>query len=85
MGVQFNIKDAEIKALAEDIGARLGVSAKEAVREALKIRLKQLTRDERLAGIRDLVVEMRKEIAPGFFDDEDPCAFLYDPDTGLPA
>jgi hypothetical protein len=84
MGVQFNIKDAEIKALAEDVGARLGISAKEAVREALRAKLKTLTRDERIARVHQLVEEMQPFLSKEFLEAEDPTAFLYDEETGLP-
>jgi hypothetical protein len=85
VGIQFNIKDAEIKALAEDVGARLGVSAKEAVRDALKLRLKSLTRDERLVRIEGLLAEIRPQLPKEFLEMEDPTSILYDGESGLPA
>jgi hypothetical protein len=84
MGVQFNIKDAEIKALAEDVGARLGISAKEAVREALREKLRELTVEERVARVKALVEEMQPFLSKEFLEAEDPTAFLYDEKTGLP-
>ncbi len=32
-----------------------------------------------------LLDEMRSHLPPEFFEEEDPSAFLYDPETGLPA
>jgi hypothetical protein len=31
------------------------------------------------------VEEIRRLMPPEFFEQEDPSAFLYDPETGLPA
>jgi hypothetical protein len=84
MGIQFNIKDAEIKALAEDLGARLGVSKTEAVRQALRAQIKSLSVDERLARIQALTKGLRAHWPKDMLDEEDPSAFLYD-ENGMPA
>jgi antitoxin VapB len=83
----LNIKNPETHRLARELADRRGESLTAAVTAALREQLArepappaQATRDE----VKDLLVEMRRHLqalAPG----EDPTAFLYDPETGMPA
>ena len=84
MGVQFNIKNAEVIELAEDVARRLGVSKTEAVRQALRAQLKLLTLDERMARVQALTKGLRAHWPKEMLEADDPCAFLYD-ENGLPA
>ena len=69
--------------VAAELGARLAlqhvvnVGALDALRHLID------------AGAADLqqklLDEMRSHLPPEFFKEEDPSAFLYDPETGLPA
>jgi antitoxin VapB len=54
MGVQINIKNEEARALLDEILVRTGETATEAVTEALRKRLHELTREEKLARVREL-------------------------------
>ncbi len=84
MGAQFNIKNAEVIELAEDVAERLGVNKTEAVRQALRAHLKTLTFDERLARVQALTKGLRAHWPNEMLDGRDPSAFLYDDETGLP-
>lgn len=82
----LNIKNPETHRLARELAARRGESLTTAVTVALREQLARepveppkATVDEVMA----LIVKMRahlKPLEPG----EDPTAFLYDPETGLP-
>jgi antitoxin VapB len=49
MGIQINIKNQETRALLDEIVGRTGESVTEAVNAALRERLRELTREEKLA------------------------------------
>jgi antitoxin VapB len=83
MSVQINIKNQKARALVDEIVLRTGESVTEAVTAALQKRLDELTREERLAkvreltkGLADLWVEPWKSMDHG--------DLLYDDATGLP-
>jgi hypothetical protein len=82
MGVQLNIKNAEVIALAHEVAELKGVSLTEALRDALKTEKRELTKDERTARILAFINESGKL----WTDAErniDHTAFLYD-DLGMP-
>jgi hypothetical protein len=83
MGIQMNIKNAEVIALAHEVAELKGVSLTEALRAALKAEKRELTKDERRARIRAFI----KESGKLWTDAErniDHTAFLYD-ENGMPA
>jgi hypothetical protein len=82
MGAQFNIKSSEVRELASEVAQRMGVNMTEAVRLALRAQLKHLTRDERLARVRELTEGLRDRW-PKDFVFEAHADFLYD-ENGLP-
>ena len=83
----LNIKNPETHRLAKELAERRGESLTTAVTVALR---EQLAREpERkpkatIAEVQALLVEMRKHLKP-LEPGEDPTAFLYDPETGMPA
>jgi antitoxin VapB len=85
----LNIKNPETHRLAKQLAARRGESLTTAVTVALREQLarepepvrKKATMDELMATVE----ELRRHLPPEFFLEEDPTAFLYDPETGLPA
>lgn len=85
----LNIKNAETHRLAKELAQRRGESLTTAVTVALREQLarepapvrKEATMEELLATVEDL----RRNLPPEFFAEDDPTAFLYDPETGLPA
>ena len=86
----LNIKNPETHRLAKELARRRGESLTTAVTVALR---EQLAREpegrvEKKASFEDIMAtieELRRLMPPEFFEEEDPAAFLYDPDTGLPA
>lgn len=85
----LNIKNPRAHELAREVAARTGETLTEAVIHSLEERLERTPAPVRKkASMEDLlatVEEIRRNLPPGFFEEEDPSAFLYDPDTGLPA
>jgi antitoxin VapB len=82
MGVQMNIKNAEVVELAHEVAGLTGESLTQALLTALKDRKRSLTKDQRMARIRALIEESGKL----WTDEErniDHTAFLYD-EMGLP-
>lgn len=83
----LNIKNPETHRLAKELAHRRGESLTTAVTVALR---EQLAREPDGSGkasmedVKALLVEMRKHLRP-LEPGEDPTAFLYDPETGLPA
>ncbi|GAA4846019.1 hypothetical protein GCM10023201_41910 [Actinomycetospora corticicola] len=86
----LNIKNDETYALARQLADETGESLTEAVTTAVKERLARLalrTEDDefeaRLAAIREIAADAAARWGP-YDPDEDPTAFLYDEETGLP-
>jgi len=57
MGVQINIKSQKARSLLDEIVMRTGLTATEAVTQALQKQLNELTRDEKLARVRAISKE----------------------------
>ena len=57
MTIQINIKNQKARALVDEIVQRTGETVTEAVTAALQKRLLQLTREERLARVREISKE----------------------------
>ena len=82
----LNIKNPETHRLARELATRRGESLTTAVTVALR---EQLAREPeqpteaRYEEVMALLVEMRKHLRP-LEPGEDPTAFLYDPETGMP-
>lgn len=82
----LNIKNPEAHRLAKELARRRGDSLTGVVTYALREQLARepaeppkATADEVMALIREMRAHLRP-LEPG----EDPTAFLYDPETGLP-
>ena len=54
MAIQINIKNQKARALVDEIVQRTGETVTEAVTAALQKRLNELTREEKLARVREL-------------------------------
>ena len=54
MSIQINIKNQKARALVDEIVQRTGETVTEAVTAALQKRLNELTREEKLARVREL-------------------------------
>jgi antitoxin VapB len=86
----LSIRNPETDRLARELARRRGETLTEAVTVALRA---QLAREpeapvRKLASFEEImatVEEIRRLMPPEFFEQEDPSAFLYDPETGLPA
>ena len=83
----LNIKNPETHRLAKELAERRGESLTAAVTVALREQLAReperkpkATVEEMMALIKSIQPHL-KPLEPG----EDPTAFLYDPETGLPA
>lgn len=85
MGVQLNIKSAEARELALELAALKGTSVTQAVIDALKAHKHELSKEERMRRIKQIVAEMRPHLSREFLEADDPTAILYDDETGLPA
>ena len=57
MSIQINIKNRKARALVDEIVQRTGETVTEAVTAALQKRLLELTREERLARVREISEE----------------------------
>ncbi len=82
MGIQINIKNQEARALLDEIVVRTGETATAAVTAALRKRLNELTREEKLARVRAI----SKECGPLWFEpwkSMEHGDMLYDED-GMP-
>lgn len=82
-----NIKNPETHKAIQELAEAMGVSQTQAVdvavREKLQAFLKERDMQERLARVMDIARDAAprfKHLKPG----EDPTAFLYDEETGLP-
>lgn len=84
----LNIKNPKAHQLAVEVAARTGETLTEAVIVSLQERLARV-RPARppidVEKVEAILKEMREHLPKAFFDEEDPSAFLYDPETGLPA
>jgi antitoxin VapB len=85
----LNIKNPKAHELAVEVASRTGESLTDAVIHALEERLERTPKPVRqkatMEELMATVEEIRRHLPPEFFEEEDPSAFLYDPDTGLPA
>jgi len=87
----LNIRNPRAHELAVEVAARNGESLTEAVIHALEERLERSPppaskgRQLDIPAIMKTIEEIRAALPPEFFEEEDPSAFLYDPETGLPA
>ncbi len=85
----LNIKNPRAHELAVKVAAAHGETLTDAVIHSLEERLARTPNKPKkkatVEEIEALLEEIRKDLPQSFFDDPDPTAFLYDPDTGLPA
>lgn len=84
----LNIKNPRAHELAVEVAAATGETLTDAVIHSLeerRDRLKPKPREIDMEKVKALVEEMRARLPKEFFEEEDPSAFLYDPETGLPA
>jgi len=85
----LNIKNPKAHELAVEVASRTGESLTDAVIHALEERLERTPKPMRqkatMEELMATVEEIRRHLPPEFFEEKDPTAFLYDPDTGLPA
>ena len=82
MTIQINIKNQKARALVDEIVQRTGETVTEAVTVALQRRLNELTREEKLARVRELTKGLAQHwIEP--WKSLDHGDILYD-ETGLP-
>ncbi|MDE2595844.1 MAG: type II toxin-antitoxin system VapB family antitoxin [Sphingomonadales bacterium] len=82
MSVQINIKNQKTRALLDEIVQRTGESVTEAVTAALEKRLRELTRDEKLARVRELTKGIADRLVEPW-KSMDHGEMLYD-ENGLP-
>ena len=83
MGMQMNIKNAEAYAIASELAGLTGESLTHVVLEALRAQHKRLSREAKIAEIREFCRETRAMMSPEYlaFDIDTE---LYDEETGLP-
>ncbi len=85
----LNIKNPKAHELAVKVAERTGETLTDAVIHALEERLERTPeRVRKKASMEELLViveNIRRNLPPEFFEEEDPTAKFYDPDTGLPA
>ena len=82
MTIQINIKNQKARALVEEIVQRTGETVTGAVTAALQKRLNELTREEKLARVRELTKDLAKHwVEP--WKSMDHGDLLYD-ELGLP-
>jgi antitoxin VapB len=82
MTIQINIKNAQARALVDEIVLRTGESLTEAITAALQKRLLDLTRDERLARVRAISEECASRLVEPW-KSIDHGELLYD-ELGMP-
>lgn len=83
----LNIKNPRAHELAVEVAAVTGESLTDAVIHSLeerRDRLKPMPKPLDVERIEALLKEIRAVAPPSFFEDDDPTAFLYDDETGLP-
>lgn len=83
----LNIKNPRAHQLAVEVAEAAGETLTDAVIHSLeerRDRLKPKPRGIDVGKVEALLAEMRERLPPEFFKEEDPTAFLYDPETGLP-
>lgn len=83
----LNIKNPRAHELAVEVASVTGESLTDAVIHALeerKARLRIASNDIDMAKVEAILGELKTRLPKSFFEEEDPSAFLYDPDTGLP-
>ena len=83
----LNIKNPRAHELAVEVAAATGESLTAAVIQSLEERLERVRpapRELDLEKIEALLRTIREVAPPAFFESEDPTAFLYDEETGLP-
>ena len=86
----LNIKNPKAHQLAVEMASVTGESLTDAVIHSLEERLER-KRDELprreidMDRVNALLEEIHSRLPEWFLREEDPTAFLYDPDTGLPA
>jgi antitoxin VapB len=82
---QLNIKDAEVRALAEELSGRTGETLTGAIKSALREKLERqgggLTKEERYARLKAITGKYAHLIGPRTMTDEE--AIGYD-ENGLP-
>jgi antitoxin VapB len=83
--VALNIKNEETVAAARELAALTGESITQAIDTAVRERLRRerVSVEDRWSAIHRLTLQMQEAWGP--HDGSDPTAFLYDPETGLPA
>lgn len=84
----LNIKNPRAHKLAVEVAAATGESLTDAVIHSLeerRDRLKPKPREIDMVKVEAILKEMRERLPREFFEEEDPTAYLYDPETGLPA
>lgn len=82
MTIQINIKNQKARALVDEIVQRTGETVTEAVTAALQRRLNELTREEKLARVRELTKGLAQHwVEP--WKSTDHGEILYD-QQGLP-
>ena len=84
----LNIKNPRAHELAVEVAQAAGESLTDAVIHSLEERRDRLRARPQgidMAKVEAILQEMRASLPPEFFAEEDPSAFLYDPETGLPA
>ena len=82
------IKNPKAHELAVEVARATGESLTDAVIHSLEERRDRLAAKPRgidRAKVEAILEEMRANLPREFFEEEDPTAFLYDPETGLPA
>ncbi|MEY2942753.1 MAG: hypothetical protein RLY97_767 [Pseudomonadota bacterium] len=82
MTIQINIKNAQARALVDEIVLRTGESLTEAITAALQKRLFDLTREERLARVRAISEECARRLVEPW-KSIDHGELLYD-ELGMP-
>ena len=82
----LNIKNPEAHRLAKELARRRGVSLTAAITDALREQLAREPEPDRpVATVEDVMRLVRELDLKPLGVGEDPTAFLYDDDTGLPA
>ncbi len=83
----LNIKNPRAHQLAVEVAEAAGETLTDAVIHSLeerRDRLKPKPQGIDVAKVESLLREIRAIAPPAFFESEDPTAFLYDDETGLP-
>ena len=87
--MSLNIKNPETHALAAKLAKRKGQSMTQVITDALRKELAESEREAEAKRRYEAIMKIAREASalmpPSTEPWEDPCAFLYDPETGLPA